>query len=79
MNITTTEAELFAIRYGINQATDIPSISRIFVITDLLHTTRRIFDSSLYLFQIHSASMSGTVHTGVEVHRMDLEMSGLVE
>jgi len=79
VNITITEAVLFAIRCGINQATDIPGISRIFVITDLLHTTRRIFDSSLHLFQIHSASMSGTVHTGVEVYRMDLKMSGLVK
>jgi len=27
----------------------------------------------------HSEIMSGVVHTGVEVHRMDSEMSGLVE
>jgi len=35
----TTEAELITIRYGINQATSILSISKIIVITDLLHTT----------------------------------------
>jgi len=38
VNITTTEAELFAIRYSINQATNIKVISKIIIITDLLHT-----------------------------------------
>ena len=49
VNIMTTEAELFAIRCGINQAINI--------ITDLLHATQRIFDSSLYSFQIYIASI----------------------
>jgi len=57
VNITTTEAELFTIRCGINQATSIPGISKIVVITDLLHAAQRIFDSSLHPFQIHSASI----------------------
>jgi len=39
VNVTTMEAELFAIRCGINQATSIPGISKIVVITDLLHAT----------------------------------------
>ena len=51
------EAELFAIKCGINQATSIPSISKIVVITDLLHTAQKFFDSSLYLFQIYSISI----------------------
>jgi len=55
INVTTTEAKLFAIRYGINQTTGIP---RIVVITDLLHATQKIFDSSSYPFQIYSMSIS---------------------
>ena len=58
VNIITTEAELFAIRCGINQAISISGISKIIVITDSLHATWRIFDSSLSLFQIHSVSIS---------------------
>jgi len=58
VNVTTTEAELFAIKYGINQATNISGISRIVIIMDLLHAAQRIFDSSLHPFQIHSASIS---------------------
>ena len=54
VNVTITEAENFAIRCAINQATSIPGISKIVVITDLLHAAQRIFDSLLYLFQIYS-------------------------
>jgi len=43
-NITSTEAELFAIRCKINQATNSENISRIIVITDSLHTRKKIFD-----------------------------------
>ena len=56
VNITSTEAELFAIRYGINQAIIISGISKIIVITDSIHTTRRIFDSSSHL--LYAAAIS---------------------
>jgi len=65
VNITSTEAELFAIRYGINQAairyginqaTIISSISKIIIIADSIHTTRRIFDSSSHL--LYAAAIS---------------------
>ena len=50
VNITSTEAELFAIHCSINQAISIPNISCIIVITDSLHTTKRIFDSLIHLY-----------------------------
>ena len=53
VNVMSTEAELFAIRCGINQATTISGISKIIIIMDFIHAARRIFDSSLHLFQIH--------------------------
>ena len=46
VNISTMEVELFAIRCGINQAVSILNIKKIIIITDSLHTARRIFDSS---------------------------------
>jgi len=58
VNITSTEAKLFAIRCGINQAVNLPGISKIVIITDLIHTVKRIFDLSIYSFQTHSASIS---------------------
>jgi len=58
VNITTTEAELFAIRCGINQAISIPNTNYIVVITDSLHAAMKIFDSLLHPFQIHSTTVS---------------------
>jgi len=58
VNITTTEAKLFAIWYGINQAVGITNINHIVVIMDSLHTAKRIFDSLLHPYQIYSAAIS---------------------
>jgi len=43
VNVTTTEAELFAIRCGIKQAILIPNISYIIVITDSIHSCQAQF------------------------------------
>ena len=51
--VTSTEAELFAIRYSINQASNWEDISKIIVITDSIHRAKKIFDPSLYPYQIH--------------------------
>ena len=40
VNITSTEAEFFAIRYGINQATQLANINHIVVIMDLIHAAK---------------------------------------
>ena len=48
-NVTSTKAELFAIRCSINQAVNIQEISKIIVVTDSIHITKRIFNSSLLL------------------------------
>ena len=57
VNITTTEAELFAIRCSINQATCIPKIKRIIIVTDFIYAAKRIFDSLVYPYQIHSVAI----------------------
>ena len=48
--VTSMEAELFAIRYGINQACSNKVISKIIVVTDSIHAARKIFNSSSHPF-----------------------------
>ena len=55
--VTSMEAELFAIRCGINQACSNKAISKIIIVTDSIHAARKIFDSSSHPFQHHSASI----------------------
>ena len=57
VNITSTEAELFAIRYGINQATNLMGINKIVIITDSINFAKKIFDYSLYPYQVHIISI----------------------
>ena len=58
VNITSIEAKLFAIRCSINQAVNLLEISKIIIITDLIHAAKRIFDSLIHSLQIYSASIS---------------------
>ena len=55
LNVTSTKAELFTIRSSINQATNLNNISKIIVITDLIHIARKIFNPLSHPFQKHSA------------------------
>ena len=50
INVTSTEAELFAIRCGINQATNLNDISKIIIVTDSIHAVRKIFDLTSHPF-----------------------------
>ena len=54
-NVTSTEAKLFVIRYSINQAINLLGISKIIIITDSIHTTKKIFNSVIH---IYSATIS---------------------
>ena len=58
VNITFTEAELFVIRCGLNQATQLTNIEQIVVITDSIYATKKIFDSSIYPYQVQTISIS---------------------
>ena len=55
--ITSSEAKLFAIRCGINQASNQDSISKIIVITDPIYIAKKIFNLLLHPFQIHSVAI----------------------
>ena len=48
----STEAELFTIRCGINQATNYNDVSKIIAVTNSIHATKKIFDSLPILFKV---------------------------
>jgi len=58
INITFTKAELFAIRCGLNQASHLANIKHIVIITDSIHAVKKIFDSSIHLYQIQTSAIS---------------------
>jgi len=68
VNITSTEAELFAIRYGINQTLRFNNILKIIIITDSTHVVHKIFDSSAYPYQISSAAILLDLHVFFNSH-----------
>ena len=55
--VTSVEAELFAIRYSINQALSKENISKIIVFTNSIHVAKKIFDPSSHLLQIHAVAI----------------------
>ena len=55
--ITSTEAELFTIRCSLNQAYNKEEISKIIVITDFIHMAKKIFDTKLHPYQIHTTAI----------------------
>ena len=61
--VTSTEAELFAIKCGINQACSIGNVSKIIIITDSIHAAKKIFDCGSHPYQIHSTAILSELHT----------------
>jgi len=57
VNIISTEAELFIIRYGINQAVQV---------TDAIYLVRYIFDSLSHPYQLQSIIMAQDLRTFFE-------------
>jgi len=51
--VTSTEAELFAMRCSISQACSKENISKIIVITDSIHVAKKIFNNKTYPYQIY--------------------------
>ena len=55
INIMSTEAEFFTIRCGINQASHLQDIFKIIVVTNSIHTAKKIFDPLSYPLQKQAA------------------------
>ena len=54
VNITSMKAEFFVLYCGINQASHLHNISKIIVISNFIHATKKIFDPSSHSFQKQS-------------------------
>ena len=67
-NITSTEAEFFAIRYGINQATHLQGISKIIAITDSIHMAKKIFNPSSHILQKQAALILNNLRKFFNLH-----------
>jgi len=59
VNVTSTEAEFFVLHCGINQATCLHKVSKIIVITDSIHTAKKIFNPSAHALQKQAALTLG--------------------
>ena len=68
IDITSTEAELFAIRCRINQAVQIDDSSCIIVITGVLHVVQKIFDSSIHPYHLQSIAISKDLRSFFNKH-----------
>ena len=66
--VTSSEAELFAIRCGINQACALDNVSKIVVVTDSIHVAKKIFDPGSHPLQIHSAAILSNLWTFFSVN-----------
>ena len=55
--VTSTEAELFAIRCRLSQACNKENISKIIVITDSIHAAKKIFDTKSHPYQTHMTAI----------------------
>jgi len=58
----STEAELFVIRCGINQAYIKKNISKIIVVTDSIYVAKKIFDSLSHPYQVHAVAILHGLH-----------------
>jgi len=56
--IFNSDTELLAIRCSINCITQIQDIVYIIVITDVISTTKYIFNMFIHLYQLHSIAIS---------------------
>jgi len=55
--VTSTEAELFAMRCSISQAYSKENISKIIVVTDSIHAAKKIFNDKTHPYQIHMTAI----------------------
>ena len=68
VHVTNTEAELFAIRCSINQALNFDNMSKIIVITNSIHAARKIFEPSVYSYQIQLAAIFSNLCSFFKCH-----------
>ena len=50
MNVISTKAKLFVIRYSINCVTQMQDIKHIIIIMDTIYVAKHIFDTTIHLY-----------------------------
>jgi len=60
--VTSTEAKLFMIRYGINQACIKENVSKIIVITNSIYVVKNIFNTVSHPYQSHAVAILSKLH-----------------
>ena len=60
--VTSTEAELFMIRCGINQTCIKENVSKIIVITNSIHAAKKIFDTASHSYQSYAVAILSKLH-----------------
>jgi len=68
VHVTSTEAELFTIRCGINQALNFDNVSKIIVITNSIHVARKIFELFVNPYQVQLAAILSNLHSFFKHH-----------
>ena len=68
VHITSTEAELFAIRCSINQASNFDNVFKIIVVTNSIHVARKIFEPFVHPYQVQLAAILSNLHSFFEHH-----------
>ena len=68
VHITSTEAELFAIRCSINQTSNFDNMSKIIVAANSIHVARKIFELSVHPYQIQLATILSNLYSFFEHH-----------
>jgi len=58
INIISIKAELFTIRCSLNQASCLANIKCIVIITNFIHIVKKIFNLSIYSYQIRTLAIS---------------------
>jgi len=69
VHVIGTEAELFAIRCSINQALKFDNVSKVIVITNSIHTVKKIFESTVHSFQVQSVTILSDLYKFFRCHK----------
>ena len=72
VNITSTEAEFFAIRYSINQIAHLQYVSKIIVVTNSIHMARKIFNPSSHPLQKQAALILNDLRVFFNCHHENM-------
>jgi len=69
VHVTSTEAKLFAIRCGINQALKFNNMLKVIFITNSIYVAKKIFEPTVYLYQVQLVAILFDLHKFFMCHK----------